>query len=482
MKQNNELNIIINFLLFFGFWIFSCQSLVAKGLLLTESAVIESAKKHHPKIYITEEQIRLAEAKLQEALGAFDSKIETTYNHFTKGYYQDRSRLESKAIKPLNIANSKIYLGYNQSINGSYPELNPYFNTKSQGRTIFGLELSLLRGFLINEQLAVTKISNIDITTAKYAKLLMQSQIIADAKKAYWKYLYSKKIVELYQNMLEVALKRENSLKMQIKKGDKPRILLDENKRIILRRQSMLESAKRQLINTATNLSMYLRRDDGQMLEVEKIIDSSIANEDFNYIIPNATMLQQDTNLAKDHRFDIAIARNLLEQANIKIKLSKNQLLPIVDIGFESTTDYGEGPIEKNNNSNKVKLNITIPIENKKQRGEVNKNNANLKIARRNLHLLQDSIANEINFAYNQMKEVDILIKNAFSEIEIAKKLLTAETIKFNNGDSDFFMLNTREQDVLSAIEYHYRSKLTIAELAIEYQFMTQDTININQD
>ena len=70
MKQNNELNIIINFLLFFGFWIFSCQSLVAKGLLLTESAVIESAKKHHPKIYITEEQIRLAEAKLQEALGS----------------------------------------------------------------------------------------------------------------------------------------------------------------------------------------------------------------------------------------------------------------------------------------------------------------------------------------------------------------------------------------------------------------------------
>ena len=103
---------------------------------LTEGYVIDSARKNHPKIFINEEKIRTAQAKLQEAEGEFDSKIEASYKQFTAGYYDGRDYFESKVIKPLPIANAKIYTGYSKSSGGQYPEMNQYFSTKSDGRAI----------------------------------------------------------------------------------------------------------------------------------------------------------------------------------------------------------------------------------------------------------------------------------------------------------------------------------------------------------
>ena len=62
-------------------------------------------------------------------------------------------------------------------------------------------------------------------------------------------------------------------------------------------------------------------------------------------------------------------------------------------------------------------------------------------------------------------------------EVEIAKKLLKAENIRFKNGDSDFFILNAREQDFLNAQENCYKLKLALIEISIEYAFMTKNSL-----
>lgn len=444
--------------------------------LLSESIVIESAAKHHPKIYINEEKIRTAEAQLQEATGEFDAKFETKYQQFTSGYYDDRGYLDSRIIKPLPVANSKIYTGHLRSVNGRYPEINQYFNTQTDGRVMFGFEFSLLRGLLINEQNALKKLAHIDVQTTKYSNILMKKQIIADARKAYWKYVYSKKIAILYQEILDVSIKRNISLSMQVKKGDRAAILVDENQRSILQRQSALQFANRELLNAAVNLSMYLRDDNGDPIEVDRVLAMEMPNEDFTTIVPET--YEEDARVAQERRLDVKIANNLLSQTNIKMKVSKNSLLPIIDVGFETSQDYGTGYPEKDDRANKVRLNISIPLENNKQYGKFNKTTAEIKIIKHEIRLLQNSILNEIASTYNRIVEINNTYKNSEQEIGIATTLLKAEQVRFENGDSDFFMLNTREQDLLKTRDYCYKLRLALIEILIEYNFMTKDALS----
>ena len=442
--------------------------------VLTEDIVIDSARKNHPKIFINEEKIRTANAKLQEAQGEFDTKFEANYKQFTSGYYDDRGYLESRITKPLPLANAKVYTGYTRS-NGQYPELNQYFSTKSDGRAIFGFEFSLLRGFLINEQASLKKIANIDVDISRYASQLMEQQIITDARKAFWKYIYAKKIAQLHQQMLDIAINRRDSLEIQVKKGEKAPIILDENRRVILKRQSGIETMQREVLNSAVNLSMYLRNENQEPVEIESITSAKTSEIDPTHSVPPHHQL--DIRHAKERRLDIHIAKALLKQQDIQMKVSKNQRLPVVDVGFESSKDYGTGAIEKNNTLHKVKLNISIPLENNKQIGKFEGNTTKSRIIKKELQLLENSISSEILATYNRLSELDAIYKNAQEEAEIAKKLLKAENTLFKNGDSDFFMLNAREQDLLNAQENCHKIKLAMVEISIEYEFMTKTSL-----
>ena len=93
------------------------------------------------------------------------------------------------------------------------------------------------------------------------------------------------------------------------------------------------------------------------------------------------------------------------------------------------------------------------------------------------LRLLKDSILNEIKSIFNRVNEVKNIIKNAEEEITLTKRLLEVENIRFKSGDSDFFMINAREQDLLSITEYKERNKLALAEIITEYNFATKDSI-----
>ena len=287
--------------------------------ILTEEIIVNSARKNHPKIFINEEKIRTAQAKLQEAQGEFDTKLETNYKQFTSGYYDGMGYFESKIVKPLPLANAKVYTGYTKSNGGNYPELNQYFSTKSDGRAMFGFEFSLLRGFLINEQASLKKIANIDVEISKNSQKLMEQQIIADSRKAFWKYIYTKKILNLHKEMLEISLNRNSSLEIQVKKGDKAPIILEENRRIILRRQSTLDSMQRELLNSAAELSMYLRGGNQEPVEIESIVGAKHSEIEPTHAVPrNCNM---DTKQAKERRLDIKIAKSLLKQQDIQMKV-----------------------------------------------------------------------------------------------------------------------------------------------------------------
>jgi outer membrane protein TolC len=451
----------------------------AMAFYLSQSIVTESALKHYPKIYASEEKVRLAESKLEEARGEFDTKLNIKQRELVSGYYEDRGYLESKLVKPLSVANANVYTAYSNSRNSDYPEINQYYNTKTEGRLMFGFELSLLRGFLVNERDTLNKLAIMDVDISNYNNKLTMAQVKADAQKSYWKYFYIKQIFGIYQDILQIAIDRQAALEKQVKAGDKPSIILEENQRTILRRKSLAENVKREVLNSAVYLSLYLRDENGDLYDVNLILDGKLDDVDFldsikqSHNSPEPTYLQEVVN----KRLDVKISEMILKQSNLRIKIAKNNLLPSVDLSFESSKDFGNGDYRKDAASNKIALNVTIPLENKKQSGKYKKAKSEASIVKNDLKLLKDSVLSEIKAIENKINELKQVLQNTKNEIEICKKLVSAEKTRFENGDSDFFMLNAREQDLLYTLDYNIRNKLALTDTLIEYQFATKDTL-----
>ena len=461
----------------FLFIFFATPCLAGQKLtIINEQIVVESALGHYPKIYASEEGVRGAESNLIKARGNFDTKLESKYNEFTSGGYTNKGFSQTQVVKPLPLANAKVYGGYSSSLNaGQDPERLPYNNTKSGGRSILGFEVSLLRGFLINEQNTQVKTAGLDVKISKLANTLLQKQVTIDAKKSFWRFVYTTKILQAYEDLLDIAIKRNDALAKQVKAGDKAEIVLAENKRAVLRRQSQLETARRDWLNAAVSLSMYLRDETGEMHQLEDITTAKL-----EYTEPQISPplnYKEHIKTATEKRIDVRINQIFLEQNNLELKLAKNEILPVVDVGFESWQDYGNGPQVKDQRSDKVKINVSIPLENKKQQGNYKKAEAEAKKTRYNLTLLQNEIANDIAKVYNKLKEYHIITTNSAEEVEIVKRLAKAEQVRFYNGDSDFFMLNARENDVVLTQEYLFKSRLAMMEHNFDYNFATNDTI-----
>ena len=443
---------------------------------LNEAIVVNSSLKHYPKIYNSEEKIRIAEAKLTEARGEFDSKLNIKQKQFLSGYYKDYGYLESKLVKPIGFLNANLYSGYTLSQNGVYPEVNNYYNTGTDGRALFGFEFSILRGFLINERIAANKIAKIESGLSNLSNKLVVAQVKNDARKSYWKFFYLRKILNLYEEQLDIAKKRNESIAQQVKNGDKPKIAQEESFRVVLRRMSLLENIKREYFSSAVSLSLYLRDNGGNMGNPEEIIDFNLTDEDF------VNSFNFDTiDISKDYvalnRLDVLMAKEIIKQGDVRIKLVQNDILPSVDFVFETSMDYGSVALEKRDRLNKIGVNISIPIENKKQIGKYSKVKSENKILKNDLKFLQDTIKSELNNMEAKIKELKEVFVNTGQEVVISKNLLDAEIERFNQGDSDFFLLNAREQDFLFVNDYHLRVKLALVEVLIEYLFATKDSV-----
>ncbi len=442
--------------------------------VLDEGSVVESALRFYPKIFMAEQKVRQSEAKQEQAGGAFDAKLSANWQGITSGYYKDRAYFNTKIVKPFPVANLQLYGGYLQSINGDYPDWLAYQNTKSEGRALVGMEASLLRNFLINEQQADMQLAHLDVAIAHYSQQLMEKQVVADARKAFWKFTIAYRIQAVYQDLLDRALARYTFLSKQVAQGDKPAIVLIENNKSILRRRSQLATAKRDSRLAALYLGLFYRDQEGNPISIDTLLRTPCVTPNFDIKMPRVT---QDIHIAQERRLDGMILKTLIQKSRVSIDLGKNDFLPDLNLKMEWASDYGTGSFTKDDPSGKMTLQFSVPIENQKGRGKVFKAQSEKSMIEAEYGFLKTMIGNDLFAIANRMQEASILYANATEEVANGITLVKAEKTRFEQGDSDLFLLNMREQDLATTQEYWLKSQLMLKECDIEYRFAAYDTL-----
>lgn len=400
-------------------------------------------KKYHPLVKQADLKINEAQANLMQARGAFDPKIDIDFNEkqFKDNNYYS---ILNSSFKIPTWYGIELKAGFDNA-EGIY--VNPENTLPNSGLTSFGISIPVGQGLFINQRMADIRKAKIAQNLNSAERNLQAIEVLYEASISYTNWKRSFDEVKLYENYLENAKIRYNGVSQLITQGDKPAIDSIEAGIIVTTRQLNLEDAKLKLTKAKLDLSNYLWLENNIPLELkdelqpEKILGSTIKetlqiNELDNFDIENHPKIK-----ALDAKIGIL---------KVEKQLKANALLPKLDVSY----NYLSEPSAIDNyrmQDYKIGLNFSIPIFLRKER-------AGLKLAKLKIQDSEFSLQFERKNLENKLKSqqqeiISLQIQQEYNTklVRDFSTLLSAEDRLFNMGESSLFLINSRENTLVSS-------------------------------
>jgi len=441
--------------------------------ILKPQMIIESSAHHYPEILADYQAVQAKKTRVENAYGAFDTQLSQKTYARIDGFY-DGTYLDSTLSQPVPEYNAEIYTGYRVA-DGTFPIYEDYFETDNSGEYYLGVKLSLLRNRLTDKNRAQIKIAQYSLLEQEIQLTLKKLTIQKNALQKYWIWLSYGQQYFAYNEILNLAQKRQKNLKQQVLHGQIASIYLQENRQYILKRQADLNIAKARFEMAAQELSLYYRSAKGTSItptmamlpkSMPNLTDYAHANDVFH-------------NLVNHPAFKIIDAkRKILVQ---KKTLAENDLLPYLDLDVKASQDFGSGSKQYEEGELAVSLNFKVPL----QRTQAKSNKALADAKLQELIYKEKFQYDKLNIAlkkllinmHNQREFLNVT-KQAYA---LAKKMIKVEETRVHEGISDFFTLNKREEEMmkfslqrLKAQENYLKMqedmKMLTANLAIDFE------------
>lgn len=409
---------------------------------LTSEMVINSSSIHYPQILSYYEKVKASEGQSLAARGVFDIKLKQEYTDKSRGFF-DGKTYDLTLEKELGALGSKVFGGYRKSY-GNFPIYEGGSLTNSGGEYRFGGKLSLLRGRDIDENRLGVILADLSLKESKIQLEKIKVEIERDATQAYWKWFAAGKVYQIYRELYQLSLTRQSQLEQRLKRGDVAQIIVDENRKNILRRKTSMIKAEQDFDNSAIYLSLFWRNDEGKPQVPHK---DQLPKLDAKPHEIAHSQIEKDVEIALNNRPEIRILKIKKEEELSQLKYSKNLYQPELDVEAGASKDLGQGSATRQQGENYLKLNFAIPLQQREAEGKTLKAESMLSFLKFEQKITEEKISAEIEQIRVRVKNIVEMYKNLNEEVELAKLLEEAEREKFRHGASNFFLVNMRESD-----------------------------------
>jgi len=434
--------------------------------------VLFSTSTHFPKILQSMADFRAAESRALGAEGAFDLVFDVNSYAWAEGFYDGRN-LEGTASRYLRSYGAQVYGGYSVS-NGSFPIYEDKRFTNTGGQMELGVLFSILRDRDIDSRRFQESDARLATREARLDVLLTRIGVAQQAVVSYWRWVALGQKQQVYNELLELALARQTGLKREVESGARPRIVLTENLQNITRRKSLLATAKRDFNVAANELSLYYRDEAGN----PKTVSSELLPQYSPKADISTDITMRDMEAVLDIHPELKRVRNEIMRTVKQIKLNENDLLPKLDLQLEVAQPLGtigEGGISRDETDVIVGLQFSVPLEQRKARGALSESKAELSSLKQRERLIQDKIQLQVKNILLDLQASQELLKLANDEVNQSEILRDAEHRRFQQGASDFFLVNVREETAAEA-----RIKYLLAGLQRETARASFDAATVN--
>ncbi|EED34512.1 outer membrane component of multidrug efflux pump [Luminiphilus syltensis NOR5-1B] len=425
--------------------------------------VLDSAQQHFPKIMAALADRRAAEGDVTAALGAFDLVFDAEGFDRVDGFY-DGQAIKGGAKQPLRPLGATVFSEYKLS-NGEFPIYEDINYTNTGGTLAAGVLFSLLRDRDIDQRRFNEVDTRLALENADLDVLMVRIGVQQRAMVAYWQWVVAGARLRVYENLLRIALQREEGLKEQVARGARATIFLTENEQNILRRRSLVTSTRRTFEAAANKLAFYYR-DDSSRLQIPTATQLPPTDLIAEYAEVDGGRSLEVLPEALSRRPEMLMLNNAIARADNTVALRENDLQARLDLRFEVNTPIGEiaeGGPSRDATDTVIGFSFEVPLERRVARGKLARSRAKRDALYYKQLQQQDQIEVEIRNIFTALDYADQLAALAKQEVELADLMTSAEQQRFKEGASDFFLVNVREE--------------TAANARVQYLVATLDTL-----
>ena len=420
-------------------------------------------KKYHPLVKQADLLLDEGEIKLLKARGSFDPKIEADYS--AKNY---------SGTEYYNNFNSafKIPTWYGFELNAKFEDnsgvyLNPQNTVPEDGLYSAGISLNVADGILMSERMASLKQAKIYRNQSQLKRQLQVTEILYRASIAYFEWFTAYQQYNLFESFLENAEIRFQGVSSEYEVGEKPAIDTLEAGLSIQSRKLELQQSRLELTNAGLNLSNFLWMEGNIPLEMTpEVIPEEKIQEELSQTL-NIDELLFGINVEEHPKLrSLSYEVDILE---VEKKLRANKLLPKLDLEYNFLTSDSEDLNTLNNRNYKMGVKFSFPLFLRKERGDLRLAKLELENAELDLVNARLKLENDLRSLQNQivaLKEQNNLMNELVRDYT---SMVIAEERKFELGESSLFLINSRENKLISArlkeIEMNFKLLKSKAEL-----------------
>ncbi|MEK6479215.1 TolC family protein [Catalinimonas sp. 4WD22] len=465
MKNRNREMWALCFLVNLGL-IFSAQAQNEEVLNTEQAFSIEdyfaNIIQHHPVVRQARFLSDLAQQEIRLAKGAFDPKLKSNYNikEFDGTTYYNT--WDSKLEVPIWF-NTDLNVGYEQN-DGEY--LNEQLKNTSDGLIYAGVALPIGRGLFIDERRAAVRQANLMQVMAEAEKIKEINKVLLKAAKAYWDWYNAYQNFLIYEEVETLARERYNAIVQQVVNGDIAPF--DSLKAFInyQQREVQKEQAQLEYNNAGIMVSNFLwssaQDEDTQAIPLQLAASTYPILSDplTRHQLLDMQTLSTLKDSARVNHPEIIKLDTKISQLEIEQRLNREFLKPEINLKYNFLTKPTGGGSDNVNGSGdenfflndyKLGMEFYFPLFLRKERAKLEK--TNIKLEQNYYERLNQSrtIENDINIVYNSLSNFSELISMQSRMVDNYQALLRGEIIKFENGESSVFLINTRETELLDA-------------------------------
>lgn len=395
----------------------------------------------HPELERARQDVRRAKAEQLSARGGFDPKLKLGAKKYVYGYY-DKGQLEALLSQSTPLWGTELYAGWRRSLGNRIPIYDGDIETLSGGEVRMGMDIPLWRNGRIDKRRAEITKARLNTQQTQLELQAFRMLVRNAAAHAYWNWVEAGLKLEIEEDLLKLALRRDAGLRRRAAKGDAAGIIAIDSQRSILTRRTRVIAAGQKLRQAALKLSLFYR--DSRQRPIAPV-PGRLPKAMPEATEPNRDRLVADLQRALRKRPDLQALRRSRQRADVDVDFQENQIAPDLRLWSEVAKDVGAGSKTLQPWDFAVGISIETPLPMRRARGQAKAARAKRGAVSAKLRASRDKVATEIQMAYTALEAAYRSVDLARRAREAAEQLAEAERRKLELGSSDLLILTLRE-------------------------------------
>lgn len=417
----------------------------------------------------------LNEVALQEirmARGAFDPKLE---------FFWDKKEFQEKLY--YNRRDARIYFPSQFPINPKLGFLdnrglflNPAESIPGNQQVYAGFEFPIGRGLVTDERRAALQQAKLYQTIAEAEQIKLINKILLSAAKDYWDWYYSYYNYRLITQGVEIASEIFRRVRITARNGEAAPIDTIQAKITLQTRLVEQQEALLAFQNSGIYVSNYLWDTAGEPLALSLRVAPLLGTRDALLSLQTIGSL---TDQARQNHPELVKLRTKIGQLEVDRQLAREWLKPRLDLNYSMLSAPGQIRQVNPLNDYKFGVDFSFPILLRKERSKLALTNLKIRGTEFEQSQTEREIVNEINATFNELVNTNVIIRQQGEMVDLYDRLLRAELLNLENGESDLFKINIQQEKLIQS-QSKYLKELSMYEKAKALLYWAAGIRNLN--